>query len=195
MDFTTTCHLDTYPTISPRRAALSQAGRTVLITGGGSGIGYAIAKSFAEAGAARLILLGRRAETLDMAKEELQSTWGSGVEVLTYPCDICNEDGVQQAWHDLEKTGIIVHVLVLNAATASTTPQGLAESHLVSKVWATFVTNVYAPLLMLDIFLKQGSGTKDKVSRADTRACTCSHISGYKPSERLAGLTLSSYRQ
>lgn len=46
--FTKTIHKTTYPTIDPARPELSQAGRTVVITGGSAGIGFAIAQGFAQ---------------------------------------------------------------------------------------------------------------------------------------------------
>ncbi|KAK8108097.1 short chain dehydrogenase reductase [Apiospora kogelbergensis] len=49
-----------YPTISATRPENSANGKTVVITGGGSGIGSETARFFAAAGAARILLLGRR---------------------------------------------------------------------------------------------------------------------------------------
>jgi NAD(P)-dependent dehydrogenase (short-subunit alcohol dehydrogenase family) len=167
MDFTTQCHLDTYPTLSPKRPELSQAGRTVLVTGGAGGVGLAIAQAFAEAGAARLVLVARRATKLAEAKEELGR---AGLEILVYSCDIADAAGVRGVWDDLAAKAVGVDVLVLNAAAANTVPRGLAEEDFVDKVWSTFEVNVLAALRMTDIFLKQGPA-KGKV-----RASPCFRI-------------------
>ena len=159
MDFTNQYHLDSYPSLSPTRPELSQSGCTVLITGGAGGIGLAISRSFAKAGAARLILVARRAANLAEAKEELEKLSGTNLAVVTYSCDVGDAAGVRHVWDDLEAKGIPVDVLVLNAAVASTTPEGLAEDDLVSKVWSTFEINVRSSLQMTDIFLKQGPKT------------------------------------
>lgn len=58
-------------------------GKTVLITGGGSGIGLATARRLVAAGA-QLVLTGRRAESLSSAAKELDA----GDAVLTVPADV-----------------------------------------------------------------------------------------------------------
>ncbi|GII76251.1 oxidoreductase [Sphaerisporangium rufum] len=57
--------------------------RTVLITGGGSGMGLATAGRLVEAGA-NVVLAGRRADKLEAAAKELDA----GDRVLTVPCDV-----------------------------------------------------------------------------------------------------------
>ncbi|CAI6335357.1 unnamed protein product [Periconia digitata] len=59
-----TWHNDIYPAIDPTNPALSQAGKTVIITGAGTGIGRATALAFAAAKAKHIILLGRTMSTL-----------------------------------------------------------------------------------------------------------------------------------
>ena len=49
------------------------AGRRILITGGGSGLGAAMATRFAALGAS-LVLCGRRAEVLDATASTLRAT-------------------------------------------------------------------------------------------------------------------------
>jgi NAD(P)-dependent dehydrogenase (short-subunit alcohol dehydrogenase family) len=71
--FTKTSHKKPYESIDPRQAKLSAAGKTVLITAGHTGIGYAIAQSFALASASNIILLARRQEVLDHAAKTLAS--------------------------------------------------------------------------------------------------------------------------
>jgi NAD(P)-dependent dehydrogenase (short-subunit alcohol dehydrogenase family) len=62
----------------------SLEGRVALITGAGQGIGLAIAKAFASAGA-RLAITGRDAEKIERAAERLVAL---GAEVITLPGDV-----------------------------------------------------------------------------------------------------------
>ncbi|RMY97771.1 hypothetical protein D0864_04644 [Hortaea werneckii] len=65
-------HHDLYPFIDPSdQLAGSAKGRSVLITGAGSGIGRAIAEAFALAGAERLFLVGRREAGLRETRERI----------------------------------------------------------------------------------------------------------------------------
>ena len=70
------------------RASLFAAGlfqgRVALITGGGSGIGLAIAQELGSLGA-RVAIAGRTPDKLEAARSELEA---AGIETLAQPCDI-----------------------------------------------------------------------------------------------------------
>lgn len=117
---TSTFHRDTYPAISPSNDYLSQAGKTVLITGGGGGIGFEIARSFAKAKAPRIIIMGRRSSVLDVAAAKLREEFrNSTTEFITHQGDISDDSSVTSLWDSLHSRNIFVHVLVLNAASFS----------------------------------------------------------------------------
>ncbi|MBA4025298.1 MAG: short-chain dehydrogenase [Gordonia sp.] len=73
----------------------SMSGKSVLVTGGGSGIGEGIAALLAERGA-QVTILGRNAERLDAVAEKLNATAG-GTSVLGHAADITDEDQVAKA--------------------------------------------------------------------------------------------------
>jgi gluconate 5-dehydrogenase len=66
------------------------SGRAALVTGGGSGIGEAMATALGLAGA-RVVLAGRRAEVLAAAAQRLRAR---NVEAHFVACDLIGEDGV-----------------------------------------------------------------------------------------------------
>lgn len=65
-------------------------GRTVLVTGGGRGIGKHTALAFARFGA-NIVIAGRKPENLDPAADEIR---GVGAECLAVPTDIRNTEQV-----------------------------------------------------------------------------------------------------
>ncbi len=65
---------------------LSAKGKSVVVTGGGSGIGPHIAEAFAKAGAAKIALLGRTEKTLLSTKQSLDSKYP--VQVSTQVADV-----------------------------------------------------------------------------------------------------------
>ncbi|KAF5389034.1 hypothetical protein D9757_005013 [Collybiopsis confluens] len=152
----TTYHRTSYPAISPSQPALSQAGRTILITGGGGGIGFEIARSFAKASASRVIIVGRRAAFLNEAVSNLQQEFGAkGVtEFIARQGDIGDDASISSLWEYLHSQGIFVNVLVLNAAFFG--PNG-AETLLLDKdeIMQAFQVNVGGNFLMTTKFVHQ----------------------------------------
>ncbi|MGZ4766827.1 MAG: SDR family oxidoreductase [Ilumatobacteraceae bacterium] len=71
---------------------LSLTAKTVLVTGGGSGIGKGVAAAVVAAGG-NAMLVGRNADRLAGAAEEITARSGSGA-VLYEPADVTNEDEV-----------------------------------------------------------------------------------------------------
>ena len=66
-------------------------GKTIVITGGGTGLGKSMANRFAELGA-NLVITSRRKEVIQETSEELKSY---GVEVLPIPCDVRDPEQVE----------------------------------------------------------------------------------------------------
>ena len=71
---------------------LSLADRTVLVTGGGSGIGKGVASAVVAAGG-NAMLVGRNADRLAAAADEIKAAGGAG-SVLYEPADVTSEDEV-----------------------------------------------------------------------------------------------------
>jgi len=87
----------------------SLSGKTVVVTGGGSGIGEMMVESFARQKS--------RVFFLDVAEAEskaLVERLGNGVRFL--PCDLTNVDSLRASFAQIEKQAGAVSVLVNNAA-------------------------------------------------------------------------------
>ncbi|OBT89059.1 hypothetical protein VE02_02016 [Pseudogymnoascus sp. 03VT05] len=111
---TSAWHTNTYQSLSPTRPELSAQGKNVLVTGGGSGIGAETARYFAEAGASRIALLGRREQALLDTKSSIEHEFPN-VEVFVAATDITNKSEVDEAFEKFVGDQKI-HVLVHSAA-------------------------------------------------------------------------------
>jgi NAD(P)-dependent dehydrogenase (short-subunit alcohol dehydrogenase family) len=87
-------------------------GKTVLVTGGGTGLGRSIAAEFARLGAT-LVIASRRQEHLDAGRAALEAL---GATVLAVPCDIRDPAAVAEAFAAAEEAVGLPGVLVNNAA-------------------------------------------------------------------------------
>lgn len=145
-----------YAAISPARPELSQAGRTVLITGGASGIGYFTAQAFIRADAAAVVIVGRRAETLAKARAELQERAGElkkPTVVIAEVCDVSSREAVAGLWDRLRDQGVAVDVLILNAARVSASVPLLEVG--VEELTAAFEANVLGPYNLAQTFYQR----------------------------------------
>ncbi|KAK5055098.1 hypothetical protein LTR84_012846 [Exophiala bonariae] len=111
---TSTWRTGVYPSISPTRPELSAKGKTVVITGGGTGIGAETARYFAEAGASLIALLGRREQPLQDTKAAIEGEFPN-VKVVVSSTDITNKVEVENAFAKVVGDKKI-DVLVSNAA-------------------------------------------------------------------------------
>ncbi|ORY31401.1 hypothetical protein BCR39DRAFT_587498 [Naematelia encephala] len=117
-------HRSAQPSTSPTRPELSAKGKSVIVTGGGTGIGGETARYFAEAGASRIALLGRREKPLLDNKAFIENKF-PGVEVFTIPTDVTKKIAVDAAFSQFAGDGKI-NVLVHSAAVVGP-KEGLAH--------------------------------------------------------------------
>jgi NAD(P)-dependent dehydrogenase (short-subunit alcohol dehydrogenase family) len=92
--------------------AQSLQDRVAIITGGGTGIGLAIAREYARLGA-RLVLASRNPDHLNPAAAELRS---KGARVLAVPTDVREPEQVEQLCEQTVQEFGGVDILVNNAA-------------------------------------------------------------------------------
>ncbi|HMI68280.1 MAG TPA: SDR family oxidoreductase [Cyclobacteriaceae bacterium] len=88
-------------------------GKTVVITGGGTGLGRSIGKYLLELGA-NLVITSRKKEVLDKAAAELMSETGG--KVLAVACDIRKYNEVENVIQEAQSKFGQIHAVLNNAA-------------------------------------------------------------------------------
>jgi NAD(P)-dependent dehydrogenase (short-subunit alcohol dehydrogenase family) len=94
-------------------SATNLSGKVAIVTGGGRGIGKAITKRLAEAGA-NVVIASRKLENLDAAVKEFSSLPGKIVPVI---CHVGRLDQLESLVSETEKQLGPVDILVNNSAT------------------------------------------------------------------------------
>ncbi len=129
-------------------------GKVALVTGGGSGIGAAIAERFVADGA-KVCITGRRKERLENVAKSLPS----GTAAIC-PGDVSREEDVKRMVDTTMKFGGKLNVLVNNAAINHTAP----IHELDPKMWQQVIgVNLTGPFLLMKAviphMLKEGGGS------------------------------------
>jgi NAD(P)-dependent dehydrogenase (short-subunit alcohol dehydrogenase family) len=130
------------------------AGKRILVTGGGSGLGAAMATRFAELGA-RLLLCGRRGEVLAATADRLRA---SGAEVATAVCDVRQAAAVEvmvaEQWAQSP-----IDVLVNNAAATFIAETDQLSARAADAILATTLHGaMYATLALGRQWVASGRG-------------------------------------
>lgn len=136
--YTKTIHRSVYPAIDPTNPANSAAGKVVLVTGGGAGLGKYIAEAYNKAGAKAIAILGRREKVLHEAKTELETT--GAAKILTITADVLDEAGLKTAFASVAEDVGPVDVVVANAGYLAT-PEPAASSD-TADWWKTYGTSM-----------------------------------------------------
>ncbi len=161
-------------------------GRVVLVTGGGQGLGRAIALAFGAQGC-RVVVTGRNQETLDSAAEETRRL---GAEALALRCDVTQREQVESLEHEIKRRFGTVQVLVNNAGLALAVAFLKMDDRLWEEVLKVNLTGTY---YCCKVFLPSmaASGWGRIINIASTVAKVAySHIAAYATSKHaVLGLT------
>jgi NAD(P)-dependent dehydrogenase (short-subunit alcohol dehydrogenase family) len=88
-------------------------GKTILITGGGTGLGRSMGKYLLELGA-NLVISSRKKDVIDKTAAELMKETGG--KVLAVPCDVRKYEEIEQLLAAAEKEFGAIHGILNNAA-------------------------------------------------------------------------------
>jgi NAD(P)-dependent dehydrogenase (short-subunit alcohol dehydrogenase family) len=114
-------------------------GQVALVTGGGRGVGRAIALSLAHAGAS-VAVAARTPGELEAAAREIQSV---GRRSLPVVCDVSSGASVSAAVHTVQSTLGPIDILVNNAGTAESAPLVKLDQAVWDKTIAVNLTGTY----------------------------------------------------
>lgn len=117
---------------------------TILITGGGSGIGFETAKRLSELGN-HIIIVGRNQSKLDKAVAQLKNT-------TAIAADISKEEDVQHLVKRLKQDFPKLNVLMNNAGNASVQKLAVASPAFAIAQEEIF-TNYLSPIRLIDLLL------------------------------------------
>lgn len=146
--------LEPYSRLSPSHLRDEFVGKTVLVTGGGYGIGAAIAQSFAQAGVGSIILVGRTEARLKATAAQLASY--EKVRVTYAAADISSKSGVKSFFESL---GASPDTLVNNAGYMAE-PANFIDANL-DDYWEAFNVNVFGTILVTQSFLQHRRATQE----------------------------------
>ncbi|KAH7324917.1 hypothetical protein B0I35DRAFT_348081 [Stachybotrys elegans] len=165
-------HLETYPRIAPESFQNELKSKTVLITGGGYGIGAAIAESFAKAGAAEVILVGRTVAKLKDTVAALSSTVKTSTRITYHATDITSEADVEKLFAVISATPDIL----INNAGFLAAPSNFLDADL-NEYWKSFSTNILGTALVTQSFLRRRQ--RDGPPRTPAVVVTLNTIGAY----------------
>lgn len=117
------------------------AGKRIVITGGSSGIGLALAQALGAKGA-RLLLTGRRPEPLEAAASQLRS---AGVDAYAVAADVATEDGRAATLAAARERLGGIDVLINNAGGVRA---GRLEDTAEAEIRAMIEVDLLAPILL-----------------------------------------------
>ena len=104
--------------MNPTLKSFDLTGRTALITGSSAGIGFALARGLAGAGA-RIVLNARNADKLEAAAATLR---GDGADIVTASFDVTSGEAVKEAIDRIEREVGPIDILINNAGMQRRAP-------------------------------------------------------------------------
>lgn len=167
---------------------MSIAGRCAVVTGGGRGIGAAVARALADRGV-RVVVAARSSAEIEGVATALRS---GGAEVWAVRCDVAEPESIESLCREAADRLGVIDILVNNAGIASAAPVVKLPLAEWTRLWAVNATGTFLTMQgLLPGMIERGWGRVVNVaSIAALRGAR--YISGYSASKHaVLGLTRS----
>ncbi|HTM10462.1 MAG TPA: SDR family oxidoreductase [Verrucomicrobiae bacterium] len=162
-------------------------GKVAVITGGGRGIGKAVALAYARAGA-KLAICARTAEEVEKTAAAIRAL---GADCLALACDVSQEEDVKRFVDEVVGRFGRIDVLINNAGVM--TRPASVEEYDVKKWDYTMAVNLRGPFLMakaaLPVMIRGGGGSIINVSSSIGRGAYANFAAYAASKWGLEGLT------
>ena len=191
--FTSNFHNKPYPFISPTKPENSAAGKNVIVTGGGTGIGKAIAISFAQAGAKSVSILGRRESKLQDVVRAISKA--GGTKVTSRVADLTDMAQTVQAVSSISSEVGPIDIFVSNAASLGPirTVTHYDANDILDVIRSNVISTLHAAQAFLSVAAMQSPVFINiSAALAHERPLPMFGVGGYSMS-KLAGLKLLDY--
>ncbi len=129
-------------------------GKTILITGGGSGIGEALANNLSKEN--KIIICGRN-------EDKLKKVAAANSNIVYYVADVSNAEGIDELFKNISAAGIVLDVLINNAGVVEY--WDITKTALSSKqVFEKINTNLSGAIALTQLFISQANrSTKNMI--------------------------------
>ncbi|RDL40502.1 uncharacterized protein BP5553_00481 [Venustampulla echinocandica] len=156
----------------PKDPKISFAGKTILVTGSNTGLGYGAALKFAALGASKLILAVRTPAKGEEAKRKIvQATKYDAANIIVMQLDMASYDSVRAFVRDLRVKTSTLDVALLNAGIAP--PKYTANP---TTGWESALqTNIISTALLAILIIPQLKHTAVKTGRPSQLTLTSSY--------------------
>lgn len=138
VQLTSVMHRELYPLLEPSNPALAATGKTVLVTGVTGGVGKSIAEAWATAGAAAMVITGRKVDILEAVAARLQEgiPAAAKTKIVVHAADLRSESEVRELWARAQVEIGKIDVLVNDAGHMSWGQIGTVDP---SEWWSDYV--------------------------------------------------------
>jgi NAD(P)-dependent dehydrogenase (short-subunit alcohol dehydrogenase family) len=126
------------------------SGKNVVITGGGAGMGFALARLLVDRGA-RVVITGRSRATLDAARD-------LGANAVAVRGDVASTDDLDALANQVRSDLGTLDALFANAGIAGATPFGSTTEEVFDEMFAINVKGAYFTVQKLAPLLSTGAG-------------------------------------